>query len=269
MDQFFLFFYDFALKDLLLEEIAFRYPKLKLSFSNKDFLSMKGSELDIDLISRNYPIFAKRVGIFISKGPEKDEEGILVGMDFWNYQILESPTDTYELVEVETPIHAPSRAYHKMEQVVRLFDIPLNESEQVIEIGSAPGGISFYLMEKGLKLTTIDPAEFDPYVSSHYPNLFQHIKKSVFDVNRKDLPKTCDWIVSDLNLAGDLNTKQVLRFLKLFPQVKGAFLTIKTPDFKEFKKVKSWIHLFKSNSYQVTAFHLPSHRREIGLWVTK
>ena len=260
MEQFYLFFYDPSLKDLLLFELKDKFPQLNLSFSNKEFISMKGRPEDEGLISSNFPIMAKRVGVFMDKTEESSETSILVGKLYWNYRIIKSSTDTYEIFESPLPEKAPSRAYHKMEQVVRLFNLPLKKGEQVVEIGSAPGGISYYLMEIGLKLVTIDPADFDPYVSSHYPDLFIHLKESVFDVNKDKLPRKCDWIVSDLNLAGDLNTNQVLRFLKFFPKTKAAKVAL---------KIDKWKALFEKHSYKVQAFHLPSHRREIGMLVSK
>ncbi len=267
--DFYLFFYDSNLKDLLLEELRLFFPELKLSFSNKEFISMKGDASYLQKLKERPLIYAKRMALFLEKKEDISENlsGVLVGEQYWIYQTIDHPCDTFDLNEVPLPERAPSRAYHKMEQAVRLFGLKLETGQQVVEIGSAPGGISYYLMELGLKLTTIDPASFDEYVSSQYPELFCHVQKSIFDVSKRDLPSHCDWVVSDLNLAGELNTAQSLRIMKLFPKLKGAFLTVKTPKTSDVAKIGAWTNALRANYRRVYVFHLPAHRREIGVLI--
>lgn len=258
--SFYLFFTFPNLKDLLLEELRRKHPSLTLSFSNKEFLSMKGADNYSNQLIRNPLIFARRMALFIDKQSSPSEYSIaLKDNEFWNYKIINSKCDTFDLKEIEKPDEAPSRAWHKIQQACEFFHWEIQKGETVIEVGSAPGGISYYLLEKGAKLFAIDPAQMD----NKFQN-FTHIQKSIFDVDRRDLPKHCDWLVSDLNLSGDLNVAQCKRISEYYPKLKGGFITIKTPKDFDVKHMRKWESEF--NRFKTTIIHLPSHRREIGLF---
>lgn len=273
MISYFLFFYDRNIKDLLLEELKLYHPKLNLSFSNKSFLSMKGPEGYEKVLSSRPVVFSRRQAIFIGK-VEREEEGdglfyvkVKEG-EFWKYKKIESPCDDFDLIEIDLPELAPARAYHKIREASLLHQLDFKSGDQAIEIGSAPGGISYYLLEKGLKLVSIDPANMSDRLFKVYGNNFQHLKKSIFDVERNELPHRCDWIISDLNLDGALNIKQSLRIMKLFPKLKGAFLTVKTPKNSDLMKFSQWKKEFEEFG-DVILNHLPSHRKEIGIIIKK
>lgn len=272
MNAFYLFFYHPKLKDLLLEEIKLKHPELHLSFSNKEFVSMKGpKDYEAQLVSRPV-VFARRQATFIDKyiqAPIEGEYATVGENQFWHFETIKTPIDTFSLEESEIcEEEVPARAYHKACQAFRLFDEVITANDQVVEIGSAPGGISYYVLEKGAKLVSVDPALMSPLIESKFGEQFSHIKKSVFDVTRAQLPKHCDWLISDLNLNGDLNTNQSRRIMDFYENIKGAFLTIKTPVTNDLKKVDEWIKVFTDDKkYEVSVCHLPSHRREIGMFI--
>ncbi|MFG1499109.1 SAM-dependent methyltransferase [Halobacteriovorax sp. XZX-3] len=271
MNTFYLFFYHPKLKDLLLEEIKLKHPKLHLSFSNKEFVSMKGPDNYETQLIKKPVAFARRQATFIDKYNEipLDGEYIRVGENqFWHFDTIITPVDTFSLTESEISDEVPARAYHKACQAFRLYKEEISAQDQIVEIGSAPGGISYYVLEKGAKLVSVDPALMDPIISEKFGDQFSHIKKSVFDVTRAQLPKHCDWLISDLNLNGDLNTNQSRRIMDFYKNIKGAFLTIKTPVINDLKKVDDWIKVFTADKkYEVSVCHLPSHRREIGMFI--
>ncbi|EQC52072.1 SAM-dependent methyltransferase [Bacteriovorax sp. DB6_IX] len=268
MNSFYLFFYDTTIKDLLLEELQKKHPKLTLSFSNKEIISMKGPSGYAKYLEDRPVIFSKRQALFIEKTKENDEtkESILVGKDYWVYETIDTYNDFLELPEIEMPEQSPARAWHKMREAHEQFALDIERGQQVIEIGSAPGGISYYLLELGVNLVCIDPAEMSPVLSQNYQSSFKHIKESVFEIKKFMLPKTCDWIISDLNLKGDLNLDQTRRLMSFYPQLKGAFLTVKTPTIKDLKKINIWANSF-NEGFEAIVTHLPSHRREIGIIV--
>lgn len=258
--QFYLFFIHPQLKDLLLEELKRRHSKLSLSFSNKEFLSMKGPEGYEVHLEKNPLVFAKRMGIFLDKSADPGEYAVRVKEgEYWNYELIRTPCDTYDIVESPKPEGAPARAWHKIDEACKHFDWKIKAGEIVIEIGSAPGGISYYLLDKGAELYAVDPAKMDPSLKG-----FKHIQRSIFDVDRRDLPTHCDWLISDLNLSGDLNVVQCARIAAYYSKLKGGFLTIKTPQDFDVKHMKKWAKSFEN--FETTLFHLPSHRREIGLF---
>ena len=260
------------MKAHLLFELKEKFPDLSLSFSSKDFISMKGSSLDKAKIARKKIIYALRVGIFKSKSevPASDLEFIkLKENEFWNYKILNRCFDFLPLYPSPAhPVEAPARAYSKIHEANDLFELNLCANDIVVEIGSAPGGITYFLLHLGARVVAIDPAEMDKSLEKMFSSQFSHIKKSIFDVNREELPKNTSWVISDLNLHGDLNTAQSARIMKMFAKLKGAFLTIKTPNPSDYKKIIAWKQVFTKN-FHVEVINLPAHKKEIGFILKK
>ncbi len=263
--SFYLFFIHPKLKDLLLSELEIYHPELKLSFSNKEFISMKGPENYSSRLRKRPVVFSRKMAIFSHKSVAAEGESVSVGKEHWVYKTIKTYSDTFDLSISDLPKDAPARAWHKVDEFVRHFKIDLLKNQNIIEIGSAPGGISFYLLKIGVQLVSIDPAQMNPLINTF--NNFKHIQKSVFDVTAEELPVQCDWLVSDLNLNGDLNTNQCKRLAKMYPNLKGGFITIKTPDQNELKKFDKWVKIF--SDYKTVLIHLPSHRKEIGLYFYK
>ncbi len=261
--NFYLFFIHPDLKDLLIEELKRKHPKLNLSFSNKEFLSMKGPEGYEKFLKKHPLIFAKRMAIFLGKGKEPKGLSLKLKTDeFWYYKTIKTHCDTYDLPLAERPEKAPARAWHKIQEACNHFDWKIKKGDSVIEIGSAPGGISYFILEQGAKLTAIDPAEMSKDLEG-----FTHIKESIFEVKKKQLPRRCDWLISDLNLKGDLNIKQCRWIADQYPELKGGFITIKTPKDFDVKHMRKWADEF--NEFNTFLIHLPSHKREIGLFFKK
>lgn len=263
--SFYLFFYDYSLKDLLLDELNIKYPELKLSFSNKEFLSMKGPKGLSPKLKKDPIIFSTRQAIFIDKSKEQNQRllSVKVGKEFWHYKVIEGGVDTFDFKEELVDFKVPARAYYKMQQAHKIFNLDINTDETVIEIGSAPGGISFYLLNLGCNVVCIDPAIMDQELLEKYQSKIKHIKKSIFDIIESELPKKCSWVISDLNLNGDLNINQSLKIIDLYPELKGAFLTIKTPSKEDIQSFSNWVRKLKKFSFKFV--HLPAHKREIGV----
>jgi hypothetical protein len=272
MNNFYLFFFKKEVKQLLLDELEIKIPSLNLSFSNKSFISMKGDESIFETLKKMDIIFATRIGIFkakVSEKPEISSTSVQVSeSQWWCYEKLNNHQDTFDYVPSELPAMAPARAYFKIKEAHEIFKLNIKSSDSIIEIGSAPGGISYYLLELGVKLISIDPALMEPHLLEQYADRFTHLKESIFDIQSQHLPRTCDWFISDLNLDGDLNINQSAKIIKMYPKIKGAFITIKTPRSEDINRISKWTIGFKQK-FKVNIINLPSHRREIGLVLTR
>src|SRR5262249_14811883 len=77
-----------------------------------------------------------------------------------------------------------SRAWLKMHEALVWSGFDVHPGERCVEIGSAPGGASQYLLAQGLDVTGIDPAEMDPAVLAD-PH-FRHIRKRSKEVPRSE-----------------------------------------------------------------------------------
>jgi 23S rRNA (cytidine2498-2'-O)-methyltransferase len=91
-----------------------------------------------------------------------------------------------------------SRAYLKIAEAIMWSELPLAAGDRCVEIGSAPGGSCLALLERGLLVTGIDPAEMDAAVLAH-PN-FTHVRARAKDVKRSVF-RDCRWLVMDANVA--------------------------------------------------------------------
>lgn len=276
MTSYILFFPYLGLKEFLLKEIEIYYPTLKLSFSNQEFLSFKmteGHEIKtLKKLNSRGIVFSRGFAEFSHKSKEdgsvdkrlklEQKDGTI---EYWHHRGIIS-TKFNRPIDIELPENAPARAYLKVAEFNQLSPVKIEKGHKIIEVGSAPGGISLYLLELGCHLISIDPAEMAPLLKETYPNNFTHLKKSIFDITQKNLPENCDWLISDLNLKGAVNIKQIQRLMRYYPQLKGAFLTVKTPKVEDMKLLSD-AKLGWPEGFESEVFHLPSHRKEIGLIV--
>lgn len=98
------------------------------------------------------------------------------------------------IASVARPI---SRAYFKIFEALEWSELPVAAGDRCVEIGSSPGGSCLALLERGLLVTGIDPAEMDPDVLAH-PN-FTHVRSRAKDVKRSVF-RDCRWLVMDANV---------------------------------------------------------------------
>jgi len=99
---------------------------------------------------------------------------------------------------IALPQRPISRAYFKIVEALMWSELPVAAGDRCVEIGSAPGGSCVALLERGLLVTGIDPAEMDPAVLAH--PLFTHVRARAKDVKRSVF-RDCRWLVMDANVA--------------------------------------------------------------------
>jgi 23S rRNA (cytidine2498-2'-O)-methyltransferase len=131
-------------------------------------------------------------------------------------------------VPVPMPAHAVSRAYAKMEEALAWSGLPLAAGDECVELGCAPGGASQALLDRGLFVTGIDPAEVDPAVVSH-PR-FRHLRKRAKEVRRSEFVGV-RWLAADMNLAPTYTLDAAEAIVK-HPgvSIRGLILTLKLAD---------------------------------------
>lgn len=265
--QFYLFFYHEEVKELLLQELAISYPELRLSFSNKFFLSMKGPRGYEESLTNPFSVtFSFLIGKFIEKNNQRKVEFLecteVKEGEFWHFKVLSTlGKEARETIDV--PKDIPARAWLKTSDFERLQLGSFEEGQNVIEIGAAPGGITTYLLKKGCSVWSIDPAQMDSSLEKNFPESFTHLKKSTFDVLKVELPRKVDWIVFDLNLPGVLCLKELQRFVSYYP-LASVFMTIKCPRKEEVALIFK-IKNLSFPKHELGLFHLPSHKKEFGL----
>jgi 23S rRNA (cytidine2498-2'-O)-methyltransferase len=191
---------------------------------------------------------------------EEAEDGIFVG---WHrHDALHGPFPG-GVGHVAIPSEAPSRAWAKIEEAIRWSGSIPRAGETAVELGSSPGGASFALLERGLVVHGVDPGAMDPRVLAH--ERFTHHALPAAEVARKDLPRTYEWLASDVNLAPMVALKYVERFVALaHGGLRGAFITLKINDDGIFEALpRLATRITKLGARRVRYTQLPSHRSEI------
>ncbi|TWT36405.1 putative 23S rRNA ribose 2'-O-ribose methyltransferase [Posidoniimonas corsicana] len=148
---------------------------------------------------------------------------------------------------IRLPEHAVSRAYLKLEEALRWAALPTHAGDVWIELGCAPGGASQALLDRGMGVIGVDPAEVDPLLTEH-PD-FLHFKMRAGDVRRSEL-QPARWLACDVNAAPQY-TLDAVEPVVTHPSItiRGMILTLKLPDWslaepdaldEVVKRVKGW-----------------------------
>ena len=143
-----------------------------------------------------------------------------------------------------------NRAYYKIKEAMKRFRIDINKIEKVLDLGAAPGGWSYYMLNKNKIVIAVDPAE----LKIKHKNLI-HIKKKLQDSIeniRKYAPY--DLIMCDINENPLIIAKEIIK-LKDFLSENGVLvftikLVYKNPKNQE-KLIKETINALKPHFKEI------------------
>lgn len=123
------------------------------------------------------------------------------------------------------PLPWISRAYWKAAEAVAWSGLPLQAGDRVVELGSAPGGACQWLLEQGLKVTGVDPAEMDPWLL--HQKGFEHWRERTPAMSKERFAKF-RWLFCDANVASSYTLETVERIVgHPANQLDGLVLTLK------------------------------------------
>ncbi|HTM44901.1 MAG TPA: SAM-dependent methyltransferase [Polyangiaceae bacterium] len=188
------------------------------------------------------------------------DEPWLVGLHQHNASRSEFPGARPPLV---LPAQAPSRAWLKLEEGLIFARLPIKKGEIALEIGSAPGGASDALLQRGLRVIGVDPGAMAPSVVAH-PH-FTHLQIKLGDLRREQLPKRVDWLFVDVNLAPAVMLHQLRRIVStLKSTLKGGLVTLKLNDWKMAEQIPDFLTRLRAMGFaHVQAKQLAHNRQEI------
>jgi len=166
------------------------------------------------------------------------------------------------VIPVEMPDDAVSRAYLKMEEALLWSRLPVQRGDHVAEIGSAPGGSCQALLDRGLRVTGIDPSDMAPQVLAR-PG-FTHIKKRSADVKRREFTGV-KWLTADSNVAPSYTLDAVEAIVTHADvHVQGLLLTLKLLDWSLADHLPEYLARIRSWGFRyVRARQLAHNRQEV------
>lgn len=166
------------------------------------------------------------------------------------------------------PVVAPagmiSRAYLKMSEALAWSELPFESGDRFVEIGSAPGGASQRLLDLGMHVTGIDPAEMDTALLNH--ERFEHWRSKSSAIKRKRYSKF-RWLAADANVAPNYTLDAVADIVN-YPtsRFQGLLLTLKLSSYDLVGQIDDYVARVKSWGYEnVKARQLSFNRRECCL----
>jgi 23S rRNA (cytidine2498-2'-O)-methyltransferase len=163
--------------------------------------------------------------------------------------------------KIDMPDDAVSRAYLKITEALLWSRLPVSTGDHCVELGSSPGGSCQALLDRGLIVTGIDPAEMAPSVLEH-PN-FTHVRARGADLKRREF-RNVKWLFADSNVAPK-HTLDTVEHIVTNRQVnvQGILLTLKLIEWHLADQIPEYMDRIRGWGYPlVKARQLAFNRQE-------
>jgi len=174
--------------------------------------------------------------------------------------------------EIPLPEESPSRAYLKIEEAIHRFKPEVHAGMNVLEVGCSPGGATTAMLNRGMRVTGVDPKRMDPRL--YRRKGFTSVQKMAQLVMPSDLKENPDWIVMDMNIApleaiDELShVIQCLRMnFKKSLALKHGFLTIKLNDWRFADSIPLYLKRLEAIGFRnLRPTQLCSNRQEFFVY---
>ncbi len=215
------------------------------------------------------PEIGQIIGTVVELGPEEFWTGIHC------HALLLSPDPAGDS-GIEMPATSPSRAWLKLEEATRFFDLKFTSKDIVVELGCAPGGVVLALLERGVSVIGVDPAKMAPVVmefaiterdqATDKCPWFFHSRKPAALTSKRDLGHGVTWFMSDMNQSPEVVLKECARFCKMAPSIRGVLITLKLTDLLQVAEKSQWYAVLTAMGFQTVRLQqLSVHHKEFAL----
>lgn len=204
------------------------------------------------------------VDIIRSQGRDADEP-MIVGAH--RHHAGHSPRPGGRL-DVVLPPTAPSRAYLKALDGFDFAGEPFVPGRVAVEIGSAPGGAVFAMLERGMRVVGVDPGAMDARVLAMRdadPSCFTHLSMPVGAVREDLLPAQVDYLLLDANLAPQVAFRSALRLAAMRKKTLRALIfTLKMNDWHYLANLDGFTERARELGFDdIRARQLGTNRKEV------
>lgn len=158
-----------------------------------------------------------------------------------------------------------SRAKFKLLEAEREFGLNYAKHQKALDVGAAPGGWTSLLLERGLRVTAVDPADLHPSLLE-YPTL-TYLKRNASDV--KFDAGSFDLLVCDMSWSPMLMCKLVLDLEPALAKGATAIITVKLMHRKPLQTIRDVISRLETEFALQKAKQLFHNREEITLYLQK
>lgn len=202
----------------------------------------------------------------VARGGEKILDIIAVEPNQWwiGYHIAQDRPSCWPggVLPIHRPTSMISRAYLKMTEAIAWSRFDWQPGDHVVEIGSSPGGACQRLLEIGLHVTGIDPAEMHESILAH-PN-FTHWRGKAAQLKRKMFRKF-RWLTADANVAASY-TLDAVEAIVTYPgvNIEGMLLTLKMSEWSQAADIALHVARIKAWGFPMISIRqLAYNRREV------
>jgi 23S rRNA (cytidine2498-2'-O)-methyltransferase len=158
-----------------------------------------------------------------------------------------------------------SRAKFKLLEAERVFGLQYETFRSALDIGAAPGGWTSLLLERGLRVTAIDPADMHPSLISH--PLLTHLKQNA---SAAKLPvQSFDLLVCDMSWSPMQMSRLVLDLKEALKEGADAIVTVKLMHRKPLQTIREVMERLSTVFTVLKAKQLFHNREEITLYMRK
>jgi len=177
---------------------------------------------------------------------------------------------------IEMPTHSPSRAWLKLEEAARFFDLEFTPSDIVVELGCAPGGVVVALLDRGVPIIGVDPAKMADVVMEKSISeraaapadrpWFFHSRKPAALTSKRDLGQGVTWFMSDMNQSPEVVLRECARFCKMAPSIRRVLITLKLTDLLQVVDKDQWSGALAALGFRrIRLQQLSVHHKEFAL----
>ncbi len=161
------------------------------------------------------------------------------------------------IIPIKEDKQAPSRAFHKLDEVfVRLGKFP-NKAERVMDVGSFPGGWTWVLSDLAAHVISVDTVELNGPVALR--KNVEGIKKDAFKLTPKEIGPL-DWFFSDI-ICEPSRLFSLINEWRESGLVRNFICTIKIKGKVDFDLISNFQKIPNSE-----IFHLNANKHELT-WV--
>lgn len=170
-----------------------------------------------------------------------------------------------------------SRAELKLQEALEVFEVELPTDGEALDLGASPGGWTRLLLEAGLKVTAIDPADLDPRLQKYEGKLthFQGHAERFLENALADKSRLGAYavLVSDVRMDANMAAHLMVSYAPLLRRDGLAITTLKLPHesakLKPSHLVEQALAILRKTYPNLRARQLFHNRSEITVLLKK